>query len=224
MTKLVRLLHLNFVALPLVTSLDFRSHRCCWRMLETQYVDNNFNMLVTVPAILVTKLWHQHSLFFYISVRYQYSKDIANIEIQSPTSTNYHQLWVTKIALSLTSLSTDFPITAWDFMHLWLKFQFRIRSSMLKKPLIFFEPLTRINHWSDPTLVKILIHEVKIMKLHSRWRHSISRLGRVGSFVFLNSLSPECPIMWPINFGPFRKTSNLINNQTCPIIYRGVSI
>ena len=146
-----------------------------------------------------------------------------NFVIKSPTSQNYHQLWVTQIGMSPTSLSPDFPITACDFMHLWLIFQFRIRSSMLKKPLIFFEPLTKINHWSDPTLVKIPIHEVKIMKIHSRWRHSISRLG-LGSFVFLNSLSPDCPIMWPINFGPFRKTSNLINNQTWPIIFRGVSI
>ena len=150
---------------------------------------------------------------------------------QAPRFKRYHQhrtLFTNNNKLS-TTLShqnrdiANITITTWDFMHLWLIFQIRIRSSMLKKPLIFFEPLTRINHWSDPTLVKIPIHEVKIMKIHSRWRHSISRLG-LGSFVFLNSLSPDCPIMWPINFGPFRKTSNLINNQTCPIIFRGVSI
>ena len=42
----------------------------------------------------------QRSPSFYISVGDQYSKDVTNIEIQSPTSTNGHQLQVTNITIT----------------------------------------------------------------------------------------------------------------------------
>ena len=51
-------------------------------MLSTKCVGENYNMLVTVLAILV-----------------------SNIEFQSPTSTNRHQLYLANITMSPTSLS-----------------------------------------------------------------------------------------------------------------------
>ena len=48
-------------------------------MLETKCVGENFEMLVTV------------------SVKHQHQKDVANIEILSPTSRNFHQDKVTNI-------------------------------------------------------------------------------------------------------------------------------
>ena len=49
-------------------------------MLETKCVGDNKKMLVTVLAILIT------------DIHYRFTKDVANIEIQSPKSTNRHQL------------------------------------------------------------------------------------------------------------------------------------
>ena len=42
----------------------------------------------------------QHPPSFYISNGHQHSKDVINIEIQSPTSTDGHQLQVTNITIT----------------------------------------------------------------------------------------------------------------------------
>ena len=55
-------------------------------MFETKYVCDNYKMLVTVFG----HFGRQHPLSFYISVGLQHSKDVIDIEIQSPTSTNRH--------------------------------------------------------------------------------------------------------------------------------------
>ena len=48
-------------------------------------------MLVTdVGYEIVSPIIHQHPLSFNISVGQQHSKDVTNIEIQSPTITNRH--------------------------------------------------------------------------------------------------------------------------------------
>ena len=56
-------------------------------MLETKFVGDKFEMLVTVLAVFVAN----------ISVGRQHSKDVTNIEILSPTPENYHQHKVTNI-------------------------------------------------------------------------------------------------------------------------------
>ena len=48
---------------------------------------------------------HNNPLYFYISVAHQHFKAATNIEIQSPTFTNRHQLQVTNMTMSPTSLS-----------------------------------------------------------------------------------------------------------------------
>ena len=90
-------------------------HRCCWRMLETNF--------------FLWQLWdlgdgfgrscHQHPLSFDIGIGHQHLKDVTNIEILSPTSRNYHQHKVTNIN-SPTSMwpyeiATSMLMTAHDF-------------------------------------------------------------------------------------------------------------
>ena len=64
-------------------------HRFWWRMLETICVGDNFKMLVTVLAILVTNI---HYLFIL--------RPGTNIHKMSPTSQNRHQLLVTNISFT----------------------------------------------------------------------------------------------------------------------------
>jgi len=48
------------------------------------------SMLMTIKMFGL--FGQQHSLSFNISIGHQHSKDVTNFEIQSPTSTNRHQL------------------------------------------------------------------------------------------------------------------------------------
>ena len=57
---------------------DVGDEMCWWRLYDVGDGFSNFD--------------YQHSLSFYINNGDQQSKDIANLEIQSPTSTNRHQL------------------------------------------------------------------------------------------------------------------------------------
>jgi len=62
----------------------------CWRRkLETKYVDDKFEMLVTVLANFVTNILYQY---------------VTNIEILSPTPENCHQHKVTNIHLTPLSM------------------------------------------------------------------------------------------------------------------------
>ena len=69
-----------------------RLHRCWWQMLETECGGDNYEMLVTVLVILVTMIHYP------LRLAYQYSKDVTNIEILSPTS---------KIVIKFKSSSPD---------------------------------------------------------------------------------------------------------------------
>ena len=63
----------------------------CWRQLLD--VDDSFG-----------RFYHQHPLFFNISVGHQQPKDVTNIEILSLRSKNCHQDNVTNIHLSPKSM------------------------------------------------------------------------------------------------------------------------
>ena len=74
-------------------------------------------MLVTdvVDKMLCWQFWwrfgnfrNQLPLFFYISIEPQHSKDVINIEIQSPTSTNRHD--DVNMTMSPTSLSSNLRV------------------------------------------------------------------------------------------------------------------
>ena len=56
-------------------------------MLETKCFDDNFKMLVTILAVVVTNILY----LFNISVGHQHSKDVTKIEILLPISKNCHQ-------------------------------------------------------------------------------------------------------------------------------------
>ena len=66
-------------------------------MLETKCFDDNYKRLVTALAIWVINI-HLFTLASDTNIH------VTNIEIQSPTSTNRHQLQVININLSPTSL------------------------------------------------------------------------------------------------------------------------
>ena len=51
-------------------------HRCWWRMLETKCVGDNYNMLVTILAILITDI---HYLFT-LAVGNQHRTSVTNIQ------------------------------------------------------------------------------------------------------------------------------------------------
>ena len=61
-----------------------RLHRYWRPMLETKYVDDNFEMVVTVLADLVTNILYLLALPM-LKVGHQHPKDVTNIEILSPT-------------------------------------------------------------------------------------------------------------------------------------------
>ena len=72
---------------------------CCPNIGDRCWRNAGRNLLVTVLAIFVT------NIHFYISVGNQHSKDVTNIEVQSPPPTNCHQLKGAKITMSPKSLS-----------------------------------------------------------------------------------------------------------------------
>ena len=57
---------------------DVGDEKCWWQLCDVSDSFGHFG--------------HQHPLSFYISVGHRHSKDVANIEILSPKSTNRHQL------------------------------------------------------------------------------------------------------------------------------------
>ena len=70
-----------------------RLHRCWWRMLETKCVGNNYEMLVTVFAIMVTIIQYLFTLALGTSIKkvsptskfcHQHQKIVINFK--SPTS------------------------------------------------------------------------------------------------------------------------------------------
>ena len=70
-------------------------------MLETKWVCDDFG----------------HVCLFNISVGQNHFEDFINIEIQSPTSINHHQLQVANIKMSPTSLSPYFKIPYFWLSH-----------------------------------------------------------------------------------------------------------
>ena len=76
-----------------------RLHRCWWRMLETKYVGDNFEMLVTVLADFVTNILYLLALASGTNIqkmspilkfRHQHPQIVTNIK--SPTSTCHQRL------------------------------------------------------------------------------------------------------------------------------------
>ena len=84
-------------------------------MLETKCVDENFKMLVTGLAFLVT------NIHYLLCVWHQHSKDVTNIEIQSPTSLSpIFKIWVENIhQLQYTVISTQ----AWTTLEIFKDFK-----------------------------------------------------------------------------------------------------
>ena len=81
-----------------------------FRYHQLQKCPNSKNYFVKAHwkrNVLMTTLrfGHQHPLSFYTSVGHQHSKHVTNSEIQTPQSTNSHQLSVTNLKMSPTSLS-----------------------------------------------------------------------------------------------------------------------
>ena len=65
---------------------------------------NVFRVFRNVLVTTIHHFGHQKPLSFYISIRLMlHSKDVTNIEIQSPKSTNRHQLKVTKTTVASVS-------------------------------------------------------------------------------------------------------------------------
>ena len=65
--------------------MDVKDEMSCWQLCSVGESFDHFG--------------HQLSLSFSINVGHQHSKDVTNIKIQSPTSTNRHQLYVTNITV-----------------------------------------------------------------------------------------------------------------------------
>ena len=63
--------------------MDVKDEMSCWQLCSVGESFDHFG----------------HQLSFSINVGHQHSKDVTNIKIQSPTSTNRHQLYVTNITV-----------------------------------------------------------------------------------------------------------------------------
>ena len=70
----------NILILPVTSMLvaNVGDKLCWWQLWDADHGFGHFG--------------HQHQLSFYINFGHKHSKDVINIEIQSPTSTNRHQL------------------------------------------------------------------------------------------------------------------------------------
>ena len=107
-------------------------------MIATKCVGDKYKMLVTVLDII---FGHQHSLSFNISVGHQHSKDVTNIEIQSPTC---HL----KISFNLVHYGT------------WRTFDVRVD---WVRPLQIFETITiRLNRLLVKNLKKFMVFSIRV--------------------------------------------------------------
>ena len=91
-SRLVIFIILNMLNLKMI----IRLHRCWWRMLETKYVGDNFEMLVTVLAVFVTNILYILALVQPSTTKrcHQYRNSVTKnqkfAEIKWPTLT-FHQ-------------------------------------------------------------------------------------------------------------------------------------
>ena len=81
-------------------------HRCWWRMLETKYVGDNYKMLVTVLAILVTNI---HYLFTLAS----------GTNIQKMSSTSKFNRQHPQIITNLSQLKSPTSLSPFLLLHTW---------------------------------------------------------------------------------------------------------